>query len=187
MKNNLLVIFSFLFALNAFSQTVLTTEKSDQKTKSKFTYLQYDFTLALKGNPDAGQTNAQTQEKESWFLPDGLGAKIGYGLHYNNWVALGIHTGVNWEWENKLVVVPVFANFRLSPKLGDDTRIVLQTGIGKAGALGRGSLSGDYKKLSLGIQSDTLLLFVEISQYDFPINNQENSGNISLGLAFIQF
>jgi hypothetical protein len=187
MKNNLLVIFIFLFAVNTFSQNASGIEISEEKTKSKFTYLQYDFTLALKVNPDAGETDARTQEKESWFLPDGLGTKIGYGLHYNNWVALGIHTGINWEWENKLVVVPVFANFRLSPKIGDDTRIVLQTGIGKAGALGRGSLSGDYKKLSLGIQSDTLLLFVEISQYDFPINDQENSGNISLGLAFVQF
>lgn len=81
----------------------------------------------------------------------------------------------------------MFANFKLSPKIGDETRIVLQTGIGKAAALGRGSLSGDYKKISLGLQSEDFLFFIEISQYYFPINNQENSGNISLGLSVIRF
>lgn len=102
-----------------------------------------------------------------------MGAKIGSGLHYNNWIVLGIHAGINWEWENKLVIVPLFANFKLSPKIGNETRIVLQTGIRKAVALGRGSLSGYYKKLSLGLQSDDVLLFIEISQYDFRINNQK--------------
>ncbi len=187
MKNSLLVLIPFLFAINTFSQTVFTTTKAEEKTKSKITYVQYDFTLALKGNPNAGETNEYTQTKETWFLPDGLGAKIGYGVHYNNWVALGIHTGIYWEWNNKLVVVPVFANFKLSPKIGEETRIVLQTGIGKAAALGRGSLSGDYKKISLGLQSDDVLFFIEISQYDFPINDQKNSGNISLGLSVIRF
>ena len=187
MKNNLIVIFSFLLVTNTFSQTVSNAATSEGKTKSKITYSQYDITLALKGNPNAGVTDQYTKDKESILLPDGLGAKIGYGLHFNNWVALGIHTGINWEWENKLVVVPVFANFKLSPKISRDTRIVLQLGLGKAAALGRGSLSGDYKKISLGIQSDNALIFIEFSQYDFPINNQENSGNISLGLAVVAF
>ncbi|MDD5151813.1 MAG: hypothetical protein PHC28_15265 [Flavobacterium sp.] len=187
MKSNLIVLFSFLFAVNTFSQTVFTTTNSDKKTKSKPTYIQYDITAAIKGNPNAGETNEYTKEKESWFLPDGLGAKIGYGLHYNNWVALGIHTGINWEWTNKLVVVPIFANFKLSPKIGEETRITLQTGMGKSVALGRGSLSGDYKKISLGLQSDAVLFFIEVSQYDFRINNQRNSGNISLGISLISF
>ncbi len=178
---------SFLFAINTFSQTVFTTVNPAQKTKTKPTYAQYDFTLAFKGNPNAGETNEYTNDKESWFLPDGLGAKMGCGLHYHKWVALGIHTGINWEWTNKLVVVPVFANFKLSPKIGDETRIVLQTGIGKAVALGRGGLSGDYKKISLGLQNDDALFFIEISQYDFRINDQKNSGDISLGLSVIQF
>lgn len=187
MKNNLIVIFYFLFTISTFSQTVPTSAKSGAKIKSKITYTQYDITLALKGNPNAGSTNENTKQRESILLPDGLGAKIGYGLQYNNWVALGIHTGMNWEWENKLVVVPVFANFKLSPKIAEDTRVVLQIGLGKAAALGRGSLSGEYKKISLGLQSDAVLFFIELSQYDFPINDQKNSGNISLGLAVVTF
>jgi len=187
MKNNLIVLLSFLFVSNTFSQTVFTTAKSDIKPKSKSTYFQFDISLALKGNPNAGETNEYSQKKESWFLPDGLGSKIGYGLHFNKWVALGIHTGINWEWGNKLVVAPIFANFKLSPKIGDQTRIVLQTGIGKTIALGRGNLLGNYKKISLGLQADDVLIFIEISHYDFLFNNQKNNGNISLGISLITF
>lgn len=187
MKSNLILLFSFLFALNTFSQTVYTTTEAEEKIKLKPTYIQYDISIAIKGNPNAGDVDPYTNEKENWFLPDGFGTKIGYGLHFNKWLALGIHSGINWEWTNKLVVVPLFANFKLSPKIGEETRIVLQTGLGKAIALGRRSLSGDYLKISLGLQSDELLLFIEVNQYDFRLNNQRNSGNISLGLGFISF
>lgn len=187
MKNNCIFFVYILFATNTFSQTVFTTTKSDTKTKPKISYIQYDFTVALTGNPNAGATNEYAKNKESWFIPDGLGSKIGYGLQYNKWASLGIHTGINWEWSNKLVAVPIYANFRLSQKIGDDARIVLQTGLGKAVALGRGSLSGDYKKISLGLQMDSTMFFIEISQYDFQLHNQKNIGNISLGLSMTSF
>lgn len=187
MKINLFVLFSFLFSINTFSQTVYTTTKSEEKIKLKLTYIQYDVTIAIKRNPNAGDIDPYTNEKENWFLPDGFGTKIGFGLHYNKWAALGIHSGINWEWTNKLVVVPVFANFKLSPKIGEETRIVLQTGLGKVIALGRGCLIGDYLKISLGLQSEEVQLFIEVNQFDFRLNNQKNSGNISLGLAFISF
>lgn len=188
MKNNLVFLLSFLFVANAFSQTVFTTTKSDTKTKPKHTYIQYDITLALTGNPDAGTINEYTKDKESWFIPNGLGTKFGYGMHHKKWIALGIHSGLNWDWSNKLVVTPVFANFRLSPKISDETRITLQLGLGKAIALGRGNLIGDYKKISLGIQNDdNILFFIELNHYALPINNQRNSGNVSLGLSLISF
>lgn len=154
----------------------------------KFTYIQFDVTIPVKGNPDRNVEDQYTHEKGSWFLPDGLGTKIGYGIHYRKWIGLGIHSGINWEWTDKLVVVPVFANFKLSPKIGDDTRITLQLGLGKAIALGRGDLMGDYKKISLGLQnSDDIILFIELNHYSFPINNQRDSGNISLGLSLVTF
>lgn len=154
----------------------------------KYTYSQFDITLAFTGNPESGNVNQYTQEKEPWFLPDGLGTKFGYGIHHKKWVGLGIHSGLNWEWSNKLVVVPVFANFRLSPKISDETRITLQLGLGKAIALGRGNLTGDYKKISLGLQnSDDVMIFIEVNHYAIPLNNQKDQGNISLGISLISF
>ena len=120
MKNNLIVFFSFLFATNTFSQTAFTTVTTDTKLKQKFAYLQYDATMTFIGNPDAGTVNEYTNEKESMFVPDGLGVKIGYGIHFKKWIALGIHSGINWEWTDQLVTIPVFANFKLSPKIGID-------------------------------------------------------------------
>lgn len=74
----------------------------------KFTYTQFDVTVSIKGNPDRDLEDPYTHEKGSWFLPDGLGSKFGYGIHYKKWIGLGIHSGINWEWTDKLVVVPVF-------------------------------------------------------------------------------
>ncbi|MFE3867326.1 hypothetical protein ACFX5E_04445 [Flavobacterium sp. LS2P90] len=76
----------------------------------------------------------------------------------------------------------------MSPIVGDDTRITLQLGLGKALALGRGNLMDDYKKISLGIQNaDDVMLFIELNHYSFLINNQRDSGNISLGISLITF
>jgi hypothetical protein len=154
----------------------------------KITYTQFDVTIAFTGNPKSGEVDQYTNEKEPWLIPDGIGSKLGYGLRYKKWVGLGIHGGLNWDWSNKLVVAPIYANFRLSPKIGEETRITLQLGLGKVIALGRGNLTGDYKKISLGIQNDdNILLFIEVNHYAFPINNQRDSGNISLGISLISF
>ena len=51
------------------------------------------------------------QNNKDWFIPDGLGLKIGYGIHYKKWITLGIHSGIDWKWEDKLVAVPVYLNF----------------------------------------------------------------------------
>jgi hypothetical protein len=154
----------------------------------KFTYKQFDSTIALTGNPDRDQVDTYTNEKEPFFMPDGIGSKFGYGVHYNKWIGIGIHSGLNWEWSRKLVVAPIFANLRLSPKISDETRITLQLGLGKAIALGRGDLIGDYKKISLGIQTDDdLILFMELNHYGFLVNSQAAPGNISLGISLISF
>jgi hypothetical protein len=155
---------------------------------NKNTYFQFDINLPLIGNPDRDDVDPYTNKKGSWFLPDGIGSKIGFGIHYNKWVALGIHSGLEWKSTDKLVIAPVFANFRLSPKIGEDTRITLQLGLGKTIALGRGDLMGEYRKISLGLQtSDDILLFIEVSGYGIPINNQKETGSVSLGLSLISF
>lgn len=169
------VIF-LLFTFSAYSQN------------KKFTYIQFDMAFSIKGNPDRGQTDLNGNTNNLWFLPDGFSSKIGYGIHHNKWIGLGIHSSVDWRWPDKLVVVPVFANLKLSPEISDDTRIALQLGLGKALALGRGDLMGNYKKISLGIQTpDDLIVFIELNHYAIPINNQKDTGGISLGLSLITF
>jgi hypothetical protein len=165
-----------LFTFSAFSQS------------NKFTYIQFDAAFSIKGNPDRGETDLNGNTNNLWFLPDGLSSKIGYGIHHNKWIGLGIHSGIDWKWTDKLVVVPVFINLKLSPKIADDTRITLQLGLGKAIALGRGDLMGDYKKISLGLQTaDDLIILIEVNHYEIPINNQKDIGSISLGLSLVTF
>lgn len=155
---------------------------------NKNTYFQFDINLPLIGNPDRDEIDPYTNKKGNWFIPDGIGSKIGYGIHYHKWVGLGIHSGLEWKWTDKLVIAPIFINFRLSPKIGEETRITLQLGVGKTIALGRGDLTGEYRKISLGLQtSDDLLLFIEVSGFGIPINNQKEAGSIGLGLSLVSF
>ena len=169
------VIF-LLFTFSAFSQN------------KKFTYIQFDVAIPIKGNSDRGETDLNGNTNNLWFLPDGLSSKIGYGIHHNKWISMGIHSGIDWRWTDKLVVVPVFANLKLSPKITDDMRITLQLGLGKALALSRGDLMGDYKKISLGVQTpDDLIIFIELNHYAIPINNQKDIGSISFGLSLVTF
>lgn len=80
-----IIILFILLSFNAYSQS------------NKFIYTQFDGTIALRGNPDANVVDEYTQKKGSWFVPDGLGTKLGYGVHYKKWLGLGIHSGINWE------------------------------------------------------------------------------------------
>ena len=170
------ILYVFLITCFAYSQ-------NDNRT-----YLQFDVAVPLKGNPDREEINPNGNTNKSWFLPDGLSSKIGFGLLYNQWIALGIHTGIDWKWYDKLVIVPVFINVKLSPKIGDNTRLALQLGSGKTIALGRGALTGGYKKISLGVQTvDDLILFIELNQFKIPFGNLKENGSISLGLSLITF
>lgn len=86
-----------------------------------------------------------------------------------------IKNGSHWEATDNLVVTPVFANFRFSPKLGEETRLTLQVGYGIA----IGNLAEGLKKLSLGLEnSDGIQLFIELSQYSLPLHNQKDFGHI---------
>lgn len=173
-----LLAFVFLFFTNSFVQA----------QNKKFTYIQFDVSASLTGNTERYESEDYPgQKNKDWFVPDGLGTKVGYGVQYKRWITLGIHTGIDWKWDDKLVAVPVYLNLGFHPKVGENTRITAQAGYGKGFAIGRGNLSGEYRKLRLGIGSDDFTIFIETTQYDIKLYNQKSINSINLGVSILSF
>ena len=117
-----------------------------------------------------------------------MSSKFGFGIQQNKWIGIGLHTGIDWNINQKLVAVPLFGNLRLSPGFGNGTRLTLQAGYGKGFALGRGNLVGNYQKYSIGIENDEdTIIFAEISGYDFNNYFKTTVYSISLGIAIRTF
>jgi hypothetical protein len=74
--------------------------------------------LPLTGNPNQG--GDPYQQKQSFLIPDGIGSKFGYGVHYKKWIAVGVHSGLNWN--GPVSGSSHFANFRRS-KISDETKL----------------------------------------------------------------
>ncbi|MGO4771609.1 hypothetical protein ACEN2I_08090 [Flavobacterium sp. W22_SRS_FK3] len=165
----------------------LLANTSIQAQERKFTYIQFGATISITGNPYRNKPDNYEGEKKAFFIPNAIGSKLGYGVHYKQWLTLGIHSGLDWKWDDKLVAVPVYLNFGLSPKISESGRITLQLGYGKGFALGRGNLSGEYKKIRLGITGNDHTIFVEVSDYAFQLYDQGSIGSISLGISLIRF
>ena len=110
------------------------------------------------------------------------------GVHQKKWASVGIHSGIDWLGSNKLVVLPVFANFKFSPKISEDSRIYLQLGYGKSIGIGRGSLIGDYRKISLGAENeDGFSIFIQVANFGIPLNNLDSVSSLSIGIALTTF
>ena len=176
MKYCLLVVIWFLLMNSAV-----------RAQERKFTYIQFDIAVSITGNPDRDEPDAYDGEKKAFLVPNAIGSKLGYGVHYKQWLTLGIHSGLDWKWDDKLVAVPVYLNFGLSPKIGYGSRITMQLGYGKGFALGRGNLSGEYKKARLGLTADDTTIFIEVSDYNFKMHDQKSIGSLSFGISLISF
>ncbi len=186
MKRNLYLLF-ILIGVNTFAQEIKNSEQLDQP-KIKPTFLQFEVSVPLAANIHRGETNADGSQNTTWFLPDGLSGKFGFGIQKNKWIGVSLHTGIDWKSNKKLVAVPMFGNLRVSPGFGNGTRLTLQAGYGKGFALGRGSLVGNYQRYSIGIETDEdIILFAEVSGYDFKIHNQTSVYSFSLGIAMRTF
>lgn len=179
---------SFLFfLLNCLS---FAQESYDSKDidKKRTTFTQFDVAVPLKANSNYGEINQFGTRNDYWFLPNGINAKFGYGIQHHKWVAISAHSGIEYIGREKLVAVPVYANLRISPGIGYGNRIVLQAGYGMGFALGRGDLSGAYKKLSLSYESEQdAIIFLEISGYDMPIHKVNSVGTLSIGISLRTF
>lgn len=151
-------------------------------------YYQSEIATPLIINSTYGQVNSLGNRSDYRFLPDGLSLKFGVGVHQKKWASVGIHSGIDWLGSNKLVVLPVFANFKFSPKISKDSRIYLQLGYGKSIGIGRGSLIGDYRKISLGAENeDGFSIFIQVANFGIPLNNLDSVSSLSIGIALTTF
>ena len=176
-----------LYCQFGFAQGVIDS-KDIREEKSEHTFIQFHFSVPIRANQYAGEIDPYSGEKEPWFLPDGISGRIGIGIHYDKWIGAGINTGIDWKGNDCLVVAPVFASLRFSPQVGEETRITADAGYGKSFALGRSALVGNFKKISLGIESeDGYGLYIELCQYGFSLNGIEKVGSFSIGISYLLF
>jgi len=198
MKKNFLFLFVF-FSITTFSQTqkdTITDKKShlesykEQEKSNPLSengqFIMFDITVPLRGNETYGEIDENGNRSDYWFLPDGIGAKIGYGIHFSEWIGLSLNTGFDVVAQQKLFSVPVYASIVLTPRINEDVSLFLQYGFGKSFAIGRGNLSGYYNKFRVGL-GDEIIIFADVSVNGFGVRNIENSGSFSLGLTIPVF
>ena len=165
---------------------LVTISMQSQQKNNRFT--QFDFSTPLKGNSTYGEVDSNGVRSDYWFLPDGLSLKYGVGIHRDKLISLGVQTGIDWIATQKLVAVPVFANFKLSPKVSEDVRVYAQVGYGKSFGIGRGSLIGNYRKISIGIEdNEGVSLFIQVSDFGIPFVNINSVTSLSVGFSVITF
>lgn len=183
-------LFIVLLSYFGYSQNALWIENSNEIPSNKnITYTQFDLAIPFKGNTNRGANYSDGSTDNNWFIPDGIGAKFGYGIHHNKWIGVSLNSGLDFYASYKLVTTPVFTNFRISPKVGNETRITAQYGIGKSFAIGRGNLQGKYQKASIGIENgDGICLFIEGNFHGYAIGNSiDNVYSINLGICLFNF
>jgi hypothetical protein len=187
MKNKILFLFLFIFNMTIAQVETTINDSDDIKEEKSFTFTQFEISIPLQGNKNRGEVYPNGNTNNRWFMPDGVNANFGYGFHFNKWIGLSANTGIGMKISEKLFVTPVFANFRLMPKIGEETRIGIDVGLGQTFAIGRGDLSGTFKRLKINIENDDIQLFLEVVSYGFDIHNTQNVGSISIGFAGIDF
>ena len=186
MKINFLYII-FFFCQFSIGQEIYNS--SDIKERSGLVFTQLHFSVPLWFNPDYGEENPITGEKDPFILPDGLSGRAGVGFHYDQWIGISINSGMDWKGSKCLVVAPLFGALRISPQVSESLRITTEAGYGKSFAIGRGGLVGDFKKISLGLESveGGFGLYMEFCQYGFTLHRENNIRSLSLGISILMF
>ncbi|GAA4047457.1 hypothetical protein [Flavobacterium chungnamense] len=196
-------IFFFLFtflSITTFSQiqkdtiidkkshleSYLEQEKSKPLSENGQFFI-FDISVPFRGNETYGEIDENGNRSDYWFLPDGFGAKFGYGIHFSEWIGLSLNTGFDVIAQQKLFSVPVYASIVLTPSVSSESSILLQYGFGKSFAIGRGNLSGYYNKFRIGFGDEEFLFFADLSLNGFNVRNIANTGSISLGLTIPVF
>lgn len=186
MKNIFSFFILFLFNISFAQVEIILNDSEDIPTKKKSTFTQFEIAVPLQGNKNRGEVYPNGSTNNSWFVPDGVNANFGYGLHFNKWLGLSFNAGIGMKLSEKLVVAPIFSNLRMMPKVGEETRIGIDVGLGQTYALGRGNFSGTFKRVKLNLENDGMQLFIEVVDYGFDLNNN-SQGSISIGFALVSF
>ena len=184
---NIFSLFILLVCNLTFAQVEITINDSDNiPTKKKITFTQFEISVPLQGNKNRGEVFPDGSTNNSWFVPDGVNSNFGYGIHYNEWLGVSANTGIGMKLSEKLVLTPIFSNLRIMPKVGDETRFGLDLGLGHSFAIGRGDLSGAFKRVKLNLEASEFQIFLEVVSYGIRLNNN-SQGSISLGIALVSF
>lgn len=184
---NIFSLFILLVCNLTFAQVEITINDSDNiPTKKKITFTQFEISVPLQGNKNRGEVFPDGSTNNSWFVPDGVNSNFGYGIHYNEWLGVSANTGIGMKLSEKLVLTPIFSNLRIMPKVGDETRFGLDLGLGHSFAIGRGDLSGTFKRVKLNLEASEFQIFLEVVSYGIHLNNN-SQGSISLGIALVSF
>lgn len=183
------IVILLFFSLSVFAQqdkTTYITIEGKKKRETPF-FSQFELTIPFRINENRSEVYADGSKNNYWFLPNGFSGTFGYGIQQKKWVAVSAHTGIDWLATRKLVAIPIYINFRLSPKIFEESRLVFQAGFGLGTALGRGNLNGKFQKFSIGYETDEdLNISLVVSGYDFQINNV-GIAYIGLGFAVRRF
>lgn len=191
MKLSIKVIKTLLFLLFfnlalAQNNTIYTYDFTDKPTKKKITFTQFQVAIPLQRNEDYGELLQDGSRNNNWFLPDGINANIGYGIHLNKWIGISANGGIGMVLSQKMIATPFFTNLRIMPKIGDETRLGIELGLGHAFALGRGNLSGTFQRAKLGLETDNLQIFLEVASYGFKVHNNSQA-SLCLGISLLTF
>lgn len=178
MKSSIIIFFLFIITLG-FSQ--------EEEPLSFGDYTQFEISIPLQGNKNRGEVFPDGSTNDSWFLPDGVNSNFGYGFHFNKWIGISANSGIGMKISEKLVMTPVFSNLRFMPKIGLDSRIGIDIGLGKTFAIGRGDLTGDFKRLKVNFENDDFQFFLEFVNYGIDLHNTSKIGSVSIGVASINF
>lgn len=179
LQNNL----SLFILLAGFSCSAQVIEEFMPKPEKRITYLFFGISVPLRTHLDS-----EAAVNNSRWMLDGIQTRFGGGIHYNRWLGIGLHVATEWRISESLITVPIYMNVRIAPQITEDVRFYIQPGYGASFALGRGSLSGDYSKISIGLeQDDALSIYAEFSQYGFSLDRTGHINALSLGVAVTIF
>ena len=185
----LLFVVSYGYAQDGTTVFVTGEAKDVKKEKTPLfgeagAFSNFSISVPLRGN----DSDYDPEEDISWFAPDGISFHGGFGVHSTETIAFSINTGIDGMISKKLVAAPVYGSLLFNPKVGDETTLIIQAGIGWGFALGRGDLSGLYQKYRLGLANgDNMGIFIEANIYGFQLYDAKEVSSLNLGVCLFNF